>query len=72
MLLLCRLKDAKFPVGYLPSIVEPGVVAGHTATVWHHVPKGTPVLAAMGDLQCSTLSVHPGPQDAGVLELHIM
>ena len=54
------------------SIVEPGVVAGHTATVWHHVPKGTPVLTANGDLQCSTLSVCSRPQDAGVLELRIM
>ena len=52
--------------------MEPGAVAGHTAMVWHHIPKGTPVLASMGDLQCSTLSVRPGPQDAGVLELYIM
>ena len=67
VLLLCRLKDAKFPVNLLPSVVKPGTVVGHTAAVWHHVPKGTPVLAAMGDLQCSTLSTLPGPQDAGVL-----
>ena len=71
-MLPCRLKDAKFPVDYLPSVMEPGAVAGHTAMVWHHIPKGTPVLASMGDLQCSTLSVRPGPQDAGVLELYIM
>ena len=64
-----RLRDVKFPVDYLLSVVEPGVVVGHTAMAWHCIPKGTPVLAAMGDLQCSTLSVQPGPQDAGVLEL---
>ena len=66
-MLLCRLKDAKFPVDYLPSVVEPGVVAGHTAAVWHSIPKGTQVLAAMGDLQCSTLSMLPGSQDTGML-----
>lgn len=61
-----RLREAKFPTDYLPSVVEPGFVAGHTAMVWHHIPKGTPVLAAVGDLQCSTLSVQPGAQDAGI------
>ena len=70
-MLLCRLKNAKFPVDYLPSVVEPGIVAGHTAAVWHSIPKGTPVLAAMGDLQCSTLSMLPGPQDTGMLGLYV-
>ena len=67
MLEFCRLTAAGFPVNLLPSVVEPGTVIGHTATVWHRIPKGTPVLVAMGDLQCSTLSALPGSQDAGVL-----
>ena len=67
MPVFCRLTAEEFPVDLLPSVVEPGTVIGHTATVWHRIPKGTPVLVAMGDLQCSTLSALPGSQDAGVL-----
>ena len=61
-----RLRKEGFPVEYLPKVVEPGTTVGHVVKSWHHVPKGAAVLAAMGDLQCSTLAVLPGPHDAGV------
>jgi len=44
------------------------MIVGHLAKSWHNVPKGAAVLAAMGDLQCSTFAVLLGPRDAGVCE----
>ena len=59
-----RLRDADFPVQFLPRVVSAPFLAGTLHTSWHHVPQGTPVGVAMGDLQCSILSTNPSPSDA--------
>ncbi|XP_070389506.1 sedoheptulokinase-like isoform X2 [Dermacentor albipictus] len=59
------LRDAGFPVDLLPAVVEPGAVAGCLEHPWYGIPAGTPVHAALGDMQCSALSVGAGEGDAG-------
>lgn len=58
------LAGAGFPVGVLPSVVAPGMVAGHLEHPWYGIPAGTPVHAALGDMQCSVFSVCAGDRDA--------
>ena len=62
---LRRLSAADFPVRLLPSVTEAGTRAGVTARCWHGVPAGTPVTAAMGDLQCYLLATRLTDTDAG-------
>nr|XP_028564445.1 sedoheptulokinase [Podarcis muralis]XP_028564446.1 sedoheptulokinase [Podarcis muralis]XP_028564447.1 sedoheptulokinase [Podarcis muralis]XP_028564448.1 sedoheptulokinase [Podarcis muralis] len=50
------LKESHFPTHLLPEVVQPGELAGETACVWHQIPKGTEVGAALGDFQCSVFS----------------
>uniref|UniRef100_A0A1B6CE92 Carbohydrate kinase FGGY N-terminal domain-containing protein n=3 Tax=Clastoptera arizonana TaxID=38151 RepID=A0A1B6CE92_9HEMI len=58
------LTTANFPVHFLPKILESGKVAGYLADQWHGIPPGTPVGAALGDLQCSVLATLQNPDDA--------
>lgn len=58
------LREAGFPVGLLPGVLEAGAVAGHLEHPWYGIPAGTPVHAALGDMQCSALSVGAGDSDA--------
>ncbi|KAL3858453.1 hypothetical protein ACJMK2_013043 [Sinanodonta woodiana] len=58
------LKEAGFPVHLLPWVVESGTEAGTLQFDWCGVPAGTPILAALGDLQCSILSCIKEENDA--------
>ncbi|CAG5877081.1 unnamed protein product [Menidia menidia] len=58
------LKAAGFPLHLLPQCVPSGGLAGKTCSAWHGIPAGTPVGAALGDLQCSVYSCMSAPTDA--------
>ncbi|XP_063221563.1 sedoheptulokinase-like isoform X2 [Bacillus rossius redtenbacheri] len=47
------LEEAGFPVRLLPRVVKPDAIAGKLAESWYGIQAGTPVGAALGDLQCS-------------------
>jgi len=66
LLTLRRLSKMNFPVRLLPSVMEAGACAGVTARCWHGIPAGTPVTAAMGDLQCYMLATRLTDTDAGL------
>lgn len=50
------LKSIDFPTHLLPKVIDPGVTAGMLSKTWYGIPRGTEVLAALGDMQCSVLS----------------
>ncbi|XP_065347974.1 sedoheptulokinase-like isoform X2 [Cloeon dipterum] len=56
------LQEAGFPVHFLPKVIPAGGVAGTLKQAWLGIPAGTPVGAALGDLQCSVFAnlVRPG------------
>ncbi|KAM8835497.1 sedoheptulokinase [Synchiropus picturatus] len=58
------LKAAGFPLRLLPRCVASGGLAGHTCSNWHGIPAGTPVAAALGDLQCAVYSCLSAQTDA--------
>ncbi|KAK9503822.1 hypothetical protein O3M35_010297 [Rhynocoris fuscipes] len=58
------LESAEFPVSLLPDIIESGSIAGKLSDSWHGIPSDTPVVAALGDLQCSVLSALHNEDDA--------
>ncbi|XP_068457503.1 sedoheptulokinase [Clinocottus analis] len=58
------LKGAGFPLHLLPQCVPSGGLAGQTCSDWHGIPAGTPVGAALGDLQCSVYSCMSARTDA--------
>lgn len=58
------LKSIDFPVNLLPKVIKSGQTAGKLKTSWNGIPEGTPVGAAMGDLQCSILATLENDQDA--------
>ncbi|XP_045172025.2 sedoheptulokinase-like [Mercenaria mercenaria] len=58
------LREANFPVHVLPVVERSGSQAGTLCTEWFGIPKGTPVLAGLGDLQCSFVSGSEGETDA--------
>ena len=60
-----RLSEVDFPERFLPEVVDPGQLAGALGAPWYGIPEGTPVIAALGDLQCSILSRHKKDDDAG-------
>jgi len=62
---LFRLAKTDFPLRLLPQVTEAGRRAGVTARCWHGIPLGTPVTAAMGDLQCYLLATLQSDTDAG-------
>lgn len=57
------LESAGFPVYLLPEVVDSGTVAGTLGDTWHSIPAGIPVVAALGDLQCSVLSTLQNEDD---------
>lgn len=58
------LEGAGFPLHLLPECVPSGGLAGQTCSDWHGIPAGTPVGAALGDLQCSVYSCMSARTDA--------
>ncbi|GBP49524.1 Sedoheptulokinase [Eumeta japonica] len=58
------LKSVDFPINLLPKIVKSGEFAGKLSDCWNGIPEGTPVGAALGDLQCSFLATLESKQDA--------
>jgi len=64
---LYRLSKTDFPVRLLPRVAEGGTSAGVLARCWHGIAAGTPVTAAMGDLQCYMLATLRSDKDAGLL-----
>ncbi|XP_031350796.1 sedoheptulokinase-like isoform X2 [Photinus pyralis] len=58
------LKRADFPVHFLPEVVNSGKFVGTLADDWHSIPKGTPIGAGLGDLQCSVLATIESVHDA--------
>jgi len=50
------LEKASFPTKMLPKVVHSTENAGILPRDWFDIPAGTPVSAAMGDLQCSVKS----------------
>ncbi|XP_028161653.1 sedoheptulokinase-like [Ostrinia nubilalis] len=58
------LQSIDFPVGLLPNVVKSGQLAGKLSSSWNGIPEGTPVGAALGDLQCSILATLENQQDA--------
>ncbi|XP_028839263.1 sedoheptulokinase isoform X2 [Denticeps clupeoides] len=58
------LRPAAFPLHLLPEPVDAGALAGRTFSVWHGIPAGTPVGAALGDFQCSVYSCMSSRDDA--------
>jgi len=50
------LKSAGFPTSFLPQVVDAGKCAGKLRNIWHLVPEGTPIIAGLGDFQCSVFS----------------
>lgn len=48
----------------LPEVKQAGEVVGHLQQGLEHVPAGTPVLVAMGDMQCGVMSAVQSPVDA--------
>ena len=48
----------------LPEVRQAGQVAGHLQQGLEHIPAGTPVLVAMGDMQCGVLSALQNSSDA--------
>eukprot|EP00062_Callorhinchus_milii_P011678 gi/632957876/ref/XP_007894724.1/ PREDICTED: sedoheptulokinase [Callorhinchus milii] len=58
------LGDAGFPTWLLPTVVEPGTVAGQTCSEWCGVPQGTDVGVAFGDFQAAVYSCMKEKTDA--------
>ncbi|XP_078495406.1 sedoheptulokinase [Ciona intestinalis] len=58
------LAEGNFPTQLLPHVVAPGSIGGHLTQDWYGVKRDTPVLAAMGDLQCSVRSCDIGVTEA--------
>lgn len=58
------LEAAGFPTRLLPECVQSGELAGLTCMDWHGIGAGTPVGAALGDLQCSVYSCMSTNKDA--------
>ena len=50
------LKTVNFPIHLLPKVIDSGSVAGTLSKTWCGIPRGTQVLTALGDMQCSVLS----------------
>ncbi|XP_074641143.1 sedoheptulokinase-like [Tubulanus polymorphus] len=59
-----RMKEAGFPVRFLPEVFDSGTIVGSLQTNWYNIPQGTPVGAGLGDLQCSILSSIEHEHDA--------
>ncbi|XP_068246527.1 sedoheptulokinase-like [Palaemon carinicauda] len=49
------LQEAGLPPNFLPKVVDSCEEAGKLPSAWYGIPANTPVLASLGDLQCSVL-----------------
>lgn len=58
------LLESGFPVHLLPVVASPGSVAGMTVKQLYGIPSGVPVLAALGDMQCSVKAAMETAKDA--------
>ncbi|KAL8573321.1 hypothetical protein ACOMHN_032783 [Nucella lapillus] len=58
------LGSCSFPVRTLPEVRRAGQLAGHLQQGLEHIPAGTPVLVAMGDMQCGFLAALHHPTEA--------
>nr|XP_053650940.1 sedoheptulokinase-like [Cherax quadricarinatus] len=58
------LEGAGLPRDFLPKVVDSGEDAGTLANAWYSIPAGTPVIASLGDLQCSVLPLLSKNSDA--------
>ncbi|KAE9540071.1 hypothetical protein AGLY_005323 [Aphis glycines] len=58
------LIKANFPVYLLPLVVQPGKIFGTLYETIYHIPKGTVVGVALGDLQCSVIATLTSMTDA--------
>ncbi|XP_072302700.1 sedoheptulokinase [Eucyclogobius newberryi] len=58
------LEAAGFPIHLLPQCIPSGMLVGRTCMDWHGIGAGTPVGAALGDLQCSVYSCMRTSTDA--------
>lgn len=61
---LDKLQANEFPVHVLPVVVQAGEVAGKLDSDWYGIAEGTPVAAALGDMQCSVFSTLETERDA--------
>ncbi|MCL4136925.1 UNVERIFIED_CONTAM: hypothetical protein GTU68_040193 [Idotea baltica] len=59
-----QLTEAGLPLHLLPEVISSGKYAGKLASSWYGIPKDTPVLASLGDLQCSVLPLLKAETDA--------
>ena len=64
-LALDRLKEAGFPVKFLPQVEKPGYIAGYLEKGYYGIPAGIPIGVALGDFQCSVLASFSRSTDAG-------
>ncbi|KAK7076152.1 hypothetical protein SK128_005414 [Halocaridina rubra] len=58
------LQEAGLPSNLLPKVVDSGEAAGKLSNAWYGIPAGTPVIASLGDLQCSVLPLLSKNSDA--------
>ncbi|XP_033730547.1 sedoheptulokinase-like [Pecten maximus] len=58
------LQKVGFPLQILPNVAEPGHMAGNLQYDWMGIRKDTPILAALGDVQCAVFSVVSSASDA--------
>ncbi|XP_045624604.1 sedoheptulokinase isoform X2 [Procambarus clarkii] len=58
------LEEAGLPRDFLPKVVDSGEDAGELVSAWYGIPAGTPVIASLGDLQCSVLPLLAKNSDA--------
>ncbi|XP_071550434.1 sedoheptulokinase-like isoform X2 [Panulirus ornatus] len=58
------LQEAGLNSDFLPRVVDSGEEAGKLANSWYGIPAGTPVIASLGDLQCSVLPLLTKNSDA--------
>ena len=65
-----RLQEAGFPIHLLPDVTIAGNIVGHMPHAWYGIPEGTPVFAALGDLQCSVFSSMETESDAGKKQIN--
>jgi len=63
------LQEAGFPTHFLPQVVASTESAGSLPRDWFDIPAGTPVSAALGDLQCSVKSTLEFPDTDAVVNV---
>ncbi|XP_042861022.1 sedoheptulokinase-like isoform X1 [Penaeus japonicus] len=62
------LQEAGLTSDLLPTVVDSGQEAGQLENSWYGIPAKTPVIASLGDLQCSVLPLLSG-NDVAVVNI---